>query len=292
MLFAIWVGKASAQPLEADIVYSDPEPLTKTMLRNHAQLVQDLLGLTYTPAQRATHYQLIKDYWIKGDYNGIVSVKGNLSFYAELKQLPPDAYQATVRSMRPALILNLMEDAQVREDSRWFLQNYFAAHPPLMNDGIPFTRETADALLDSEYFINKTLKGRSVQLITTEQRQLAYVELAKQWKQFDTDTRKQIMTGVSQMSLVFYRWNQLSPAEKAAVKIKYVGEKYLSASERNAIQQSSLAGASNQASHWGLIRNELDQMKKTTDIIMGRGIRWDPSRNRYVQDGGIVTEFW
>jgi hypothetical protein len=292
MLFAIWVNSASAQPQEADIIYTSPEPLTKTMLRQHAQLVQDLLDVKYSPEQLATHHRLIKNYWVKGDYNGITSVKGNISFYAELKQLSAEAYRANIQSMRPALILNLMEDAAKREDSKWFLETYYAAHPPLIKEGIPFIRETADALLDGEYFINKTLKGKSVARITTEQRELAYVELARQWQQFDADTRKQIMTGASQMSLVFYRWNQLSAAERAGVKMKYVGENYLSPAERNALQQASLAGRSNPTSHLGLIGNELEQMKKTTDLIMGRGIRWDPSRNRYVQDGGIVTEYW
>jgi hypothetical protein len=41
-----------------------------------------------------------------------------------------------------------------------------------------------------------------------------------------------------------------------------------------------------------MMQNALNHMKQSTDIIMGHGTRWDPSRNRYVQDGGVVTEFW
>lgn len=129
MLGGMQRAGAQAQVMEADVVYEAPELLTKSMLRKHAQLLQILLDIRYTPEQTARHYRFIKQYWERRDNNGIISVKANVRFYDRLAQLPPDEFRVTVESMRPSLLRVLLEEAEVREDSRWFLQTYYIAHP-------------------------------------------------------------------------------------------------------------------------------------------------------------------
>jgi hypothetical protein len=70
------------------------------------------------------------------------------------------------------------------------LQNYLASHPPLASEDIPLIKETADVLIDCEFFINRDLKAIKVTTITNEQREAAYKELAKQWVTFDPDKKK------------------------------------------------------------------------------------------------------
>jgi hypothetical protein len=277
---------------ENEVVYASPAMLTKGMMQDHAELVQLLLDLHYTPQQMEEHFRLIRAYWMTNDYKGMQAIQSNLQLNEQLKQLSENERKATVLQMRSSLIISLIEDAKTKADSRWYLQNYFAAYPPLIRGEIPFIQETADALIDCEFFINQQLKGFKVQPLTKEQREAAYKELAKQWSSLDVPTKKKIMTGASQMQLIFYRWKQMDAFGKANIKLQYVGEQYLTTNEKSALINAVAQNNELKNQQWGMIQNQLNHMKESTDIIMGRGIRWDPGRNRYVQDGGIVTEFW
>lgn len=299
LLFFVFtmVPKTEAQyTSNNDVVYEMPMLLTKTMMEQHAQLVQKLLDVTYTPQQKEEHFQLIKDYWIKKDYKGMQNIAGNLQYAQQLLQFSEQELNAVIKQVRSALIIDLIEDGKQAEDSRWYLQTYLAAHAPIVATEILFIQETADAILDCEFFINRELKSKKVLALTKEQREAAYKELAKQWVTFDNEKKKTLMRGVSNMGLIAYRWKTMSALDKVFVKAQYVGEQYLTAAEKsayqNAITQTNSQLQQLRGQQWGLIQNELNGMKQSTDIIMGRGIRWDPSRNRYVQDGGIVTEYW
>lgn len=281
-----------AQNANNEVIYSSPMLLTQSMMEQQANLVQMLLDLKYTPQQKEKHFQLIKKYWMTNDYEGMQAIQSNLQFYEQLLQLSEKERKATVQQVRSSLIMSLIEDAKTKEDSRWYLQNYYDQHPPLIAGTIPFIQETADALIDCEFFINQHLKGIKVTPITKEQREAAYSELGKQWITFDHEKKKKIMEGTSQMQLIFYRWGQMDALGKAKIKLQYVGEKYLTVGEKNAIHNAASQNNELRNQQWGMMQNQLNHMKESTDIIMGRGIRWDPSRNRYVQDGGIVTEFW
>jgi hypothetical protein len=291
-LMLIGISNLKAQQQNDGIIYSSPVILTQGMMEKHAQLVQQLLDIAYTPQQKATHFQLIKNYWIQNDYQGIQNITSNLQYAEQLYGLPAEELKATMTQTRSSLIVNLIEDAEQAEDSRWYLQNYLAAHPPLVAGDIPFIKETADALVDCEYFINRDLKGMKVTALTKEQRQAAYKDLGKEWGTFDAGKKKKIMLGVSQMQLIFYRWNKMDALGKANIKLQYVGEQYLTANDKTALRNVRAQNSQLRSQQWGMLQNQLNHMKESTDIIMGRGIRWDPSRNRYVQDGGVVTEFW
>lgn len=274
------------------VIFSSPVPLTQSMLENHAQLVQQLLDLRYRPEQQEKHYQLVKNYWLRQDQNGIQAVLGNLHYYEQLQALPAAERTATMLHLRSALILNLTEDAKRAEDARWYLQNYYAAHPPLVPGQLPFLKETADALIDCEQFIQRELKGRPVKPLSPEQRKAGYEELSKVWKTLDHEKQKATLLGASHMSLVFYRWKQMGPLERAGIKQQYVGDAYLTAAEKQALSRAAASASQLRGQQWNLIQNELSFMKKTTDIIMSQGTRWNPATNRYEQIGGIVTEFW
>ena len=262
------------------------------MLEQHAELVQQLLGITYTPQQKEKHFQLIKNYWLKNDYKGMQNITGNLAYAEQLRQFNKEEFHATIKQVRSALIISLIEDGKNAEDSRWYLENYFAVFPPLIAGDIPFIKETADALIDCEFFINRDLKGMKITPLTKEQREAAYKELGKQWIAFDAEKKKKIMLGVSQMQLIFYRWNKMDAVGTATINLQYVGEHYRSVNEKTALRNAMAQNSQLNSQQWGMLQNQLNHMKESTDIIMGRGIRWDPSRNRYVQDGGVVTEFW
>lgn len=290
-MLCAYTGRPQLQ--QNDIIYATPVPLTASMLHRHATLVQQLLDIRYTPQQLQKHYQLVQAYWETGDYNGIQAIQGNLQFAEELNQLPQDERAATISQLRSTLIINLIEDAGKAQDSRWYLDNYFAAHPPLLQGDIPFITETADALIDAEYFINRELKGIATQPLTAAQRSVARKQLTAAWPGFDYDTKKQIMNGISKLSLVALRWKKIPPSERIALKVQYAGEQYLTNTERSVYQQAMLQQRQSAMSNqWGVIQQEMNFMKQSTDIIMGRGIKWNPSANRYEQEGGIVTEYW
>lgn len=297
VLVVFFCGQSlKAQHSYDDVVYQSPVLLTKSMMEQHAQLVQKLLDVTYTLQQKQKHFQFIKDYWVKNDYKGMQNIINNLHYAQQLFTYSEAELQAVIKQVRSALIIDLIEDGKQAEDSRWYLQNYLAAHPPLIAGEIPFIKETANALLDCELFINKELKSMKVKALSKEQREAAYKELSAHWLSLDSEKKKTLMRGVSNMGLVAWRWTKMSYLDKIFVKAQYVGEQYLTQAERNAYQKAiAQTNSQMQQLHGqqrGLIQNELNFMKQSTDIIMGRGIRWDPSRNRYVQDGGIVTEFW
>jgi hypothetical protein len=210
-LLVVLIAFFCRQPLKAqhsydDVVYQSPVLLTRSMMEQHAQLVQKLLDVTYTPQQKLKHFQLIKDYWVKNDYKGMQNIGNNLQYAQQLFSYSEAELQAVIKQVRSALIIYLIEDGKQAEDSRWYLQTYLAAHPPLITGKIPFVKETADALLDCEFFINKELKSMKVTVLSKEQREAAYKELSAQWLSLDSEKKKAIMRGVSNMGMVAWRY--------------------------------------------------------------------------------------
>jgi hypothetical protein len=151
----LFTAAVSAQQNRDEIIYQSPMLLTKAMMDQHAQFVQQLLDINYTTQQKEKHYQLIKVYWQSNDYKGMQAIQSNLEFAKQLKALPAAEMKATILQMRSSLILSLIQDAKNAEDSKWYLQNYLAANPPLASEDIPFIKETADGLIDGEFFINR-----------------------------------------------------------------------------------------------------------------------------------------
>jgi hypothetical protein len=274
-------------------IYAEPFLLTQQMLARHARLVQLLLDVRYNEAQLQKHFSLVKAYWQKKDHKGMQAVMGNLQFYEEIVSKTPEEQKAFVRQIRSTLIISLIDDSKKAEDSKWYLQNYYAAHPPLLQADIPLVKETADDLIDFEFFKNRTLKGLAVKAITPLQRDSAYAQLAAAWKTFSAAKKKEIMIGASRLALIQYGWKNLGSLDKIDLKLRYVGRKYVSDAEYRQYQQAlAKLSSGNRSSQWQLVQNELDFMKKSTDIIMSRGTRWNPAANRYEQEGGVVTEYW
>lgn len=287
----------NAEPLLAqnndETIYSEPYPLTQQMLTQHAQLVQLLLNLPYSETQLQKHFSLVKAYWQKRDYKGMQAVMGNMQFYEEILAKPAEEQKAFVRQIRSTLIISLIDDSKKAEDSKWYLQNYYTVHPPILQADIPLIKETADDLIDFEFFKNKTLKGIAVRFISQTQRDSAYAQLASAWKTFSSPKKKDIMIGASRLALIQYGWKNLGALDKIDLKLRYVGRKYVNDAEYRQYQQALAKFSSgNRGSQWQLIQNELNFMKKSTDIIMSRGTRWNPATNRYEQEGGVVTEYW
>jgi hypothetical protein len=243
-----------AQITADNTIYTSPAILTQSMMEDHAALVQQLFDVKCTPQQKAKHFQLIKNYWVNNDYKGMQDINNNLNFYRQLKKIPKAELDATVLQLRSALIMNIIEDAAAAEDSEWYLQNYYAAHPPLVRADFPLLKETADAVIDCEFFINKELKGLKVITVTNEQRKVAYKELAKQWVTFDSEKKKTIMNGASRMALIFFRWNKMGTMEKINIKLHYVGEKYLSPAEKTAYKnEMAQSNTGTGGQQWGFL---------------------------------------
>jgi hypothetical protein len=275
------------------VLYEAPYRLTQSMLDQHALLVQTLLDLRYSPAQKQKHADLVEQYWRKNDVRGMQAVLGNLQFFEEIRQKPSEEQKAFIRQIRSALILNLIDDSKKQEDSRWYLENYFSVHQPLHASGIPLLRETADDLIEFEFFKNKVLKHQPAREITAAQRDSAHRQLAEVWKTMTDGQRRDVMSGASHLALIQYRWKHLDGPSKTGIRLRYVGRAFVSDAEYRQYQQSIATVSQHQGSdQWQLVQNELNFMKKSTDIIMSRGTRWNPSANRYEQEGGVVTEFW
>jgi hypothetical protein len=277
----------------SDVIYNEPYPLTQQMLTQHAKLVRLLLDLRYNESQLQKHFDLVKAYWQKQDEKGMQAVLGNLQFYKEILSKPAEEQKAFVRQIRSTLIISLIDDSKKAEDSKWYLQNYYAAHPPLLLADIPLIKETADDLIDFETFKNKTLKRLPVKAVTQSQRDSAYAQLTAAWKKFSAAKKKEIMLGASRLALIQHGWKSLSALDKIDLKLRYVGRQYVSDAEYRQYQQAlAKLWAETRSTQWQLVQNELNFMKKSTDLIMSRGTRWNPATNRYEQEGGVVTEYW
>lgn len=274
------------------ILYETPYRLTQSMVDNHTKLVQALLDIRYSPGQTQKHADLVQQYWRKNDIKGMQAILGNLQFFEEIRQKPAEEQKAFIRQIRSALILNLVDDSKKQEDSRWYLENYFAVHQPLHASGIPLLRETADDLIAFELFKNSVLKNQPASQITRAQRDSAHRQLAEVWKTMPDRQRRDVMSGASHLALIQYRWKYLDGPAKTDIRLRYVGRAYVTDAEYRQYQESLAAAQQFKSDQWQMVQNELNFMKKSTDIIMSRGTRWNPSANRYEQEGGVVTEFW
>jgi hypothetical protein len=87
------------------------------------------MGIEYTSGQTAKHYRIIKDLWLRHDYTGIRSVQAHVAYYDELKKLSPEEYKNALANLRQSMLQDLAEDAALREDARWYLENYQLKYP-------------------------------------------------------------------------------------------------------------------------------------------------------------------
>lgn len=265
-------------------------------LLQHAELYNQLLDLNMTSAEKQQHARYLQQKLDGHEAQVTDMLQGDLAFKQRMDAMSPAQRQQLIERTRPMTIdLLLKPEAAHDEATQWMLRLYLQKHPSLVASVIPFTRHIADALIDSDYFIGTILKGQPAKPLRPDQRQAAYQQLGKAWKGLPEAQQRQLLFNTSYTSAVIHYWPQLGAASRLDVKLKMVGADYLTAAEKRMLQEQ--ASLQQQAMALGaqqgqLLQNEINFMKQSQDIIMGRGIRWNPAANRYEQMGGVVTEFW
>jgi hypothetical protein len=266
------------------------KPATE-MVDRYVELCGWLTDVDYTPAQRAELRAQVHAYWRDGDRDAQRVVISSLTMWQQLRDAPPDVRAATLAQTRPAVLVELQKDAAAGgAHSRWLYEQFLRAHPPLAHghpDSVPLTRDMVDASLDWEHFMTSTVLNRPASPPTPETRRAAYSAAARAYAGLTTAQQLELAQKSGRLALERGQWERMDPPLRAFVRSQLGGNLTLVDQQALAQLRQLQSGGGSMA----LLQSQLDHMKQSSDIIMGRGTTWNGTLGRWEQQGGIVTEY-
>jgi hypothetical protein len=257
-----------------------------------------LLGLEFDAAQRAAIRQHLDVYWQRGDHAQIEGVRRSQELAAQLRRQPPELAAVALRMTRPDALLGLQRERD-RGDAlaALLLAAHERAHPPLAPGrpgGLPLTRDSVDGQLALQHFMARHVHGADVPAPDRALREAAYRRAAALHPRLGAAEQVQVARAAGEAARLQYGWQRASPMDRLLGRAE-LGAR-LSAQEQAQLQQY-LGGVqaslqSMAAQHRSsLLGSALASIRENGDTIMGRGTAWNPSTQRWEQQGGIVTEY-
>jgi hypothetical protein len=271
---------------------------TPATVESYTSYLSGLLGLRFTPAQRETISGHVQGYWRLGNREAIATVNQAAQTWNQYRNQPPGLLDATFRSMRADTLVGLQKAAQGgAADSAYLLDLYYQANPilaPGKPDGLPLTRDAVLADLSIKHWHATEIHRQAAPAPDARVIEQAAGFAAKHHHTLAGSAQIQLARQAGEWARIRYGWLNASPIDKLITR-RDLGAR-LTPQEEAAVQQvlaglnSQLNGMASQHRN-AMFQSAMENFKQNTDTIMGRGTVWNPSTNRWEQQGGIVTEY-
>lgn len=294
--FALFIACLVAVPaLPARAQASAAPPAAVTELTD---VTAALLGLEFDAAQRATIRQHLDAYWQRGDRAQMEGVRRSQEFAAQLRQQPPELAAVALRMTRPDALLGLQRERE-RGDAlaAFLLAAHERAHPPLAPGrpgGLPLTREAVDGQLALQHFMARHVHGADAPAPDRALREAAYRRAAALHPRLGAAEQVQVARAPGEAARMLYGWQRAGPMDRLLGRAE-LGARLTPQEQARLQQHLGALNASLQsmaAQHRStMLGSALASIRDNGDTIMGRGTVWNPSTNRWEQQGGIVTEY-
>jgi hypothetical protein len=145
-----------------EVLVPGEPPLSQQIADDQADVVEWLVDVPLTPAQRAwVRDQLVAE-WQRNDRSEMEKTLGIARMRAQLADLPPDKRDYAREQMLPEAVAQWRakpNDPQARA----LLAIYESARQPIASGDPPLTRRVTDATLDALYFMASQVEGRTVE---------------------------------------------------------------------------------------------------------------------------------
>ena len=258
--------------------------LPPAQMEQYIAAYQSILGLPEKPEIEKYLRENVPAEW--GNPETRKQIREVIEIGEKLRTMPAAQREAVCLNLQfRALEAGRKRAAAGDESSRWLVEQYDRAHPPIgpavKPGAMPLTRATANGYLELRAFLGQPWGGSD--------REKAIAALAKEYAGLPEAAQLQIQRALPMLAAVKWRWEGLSAEDRDNVKLNlrmqfaptvedrvYLGELQLK------IQQ-------------GLARNQALMLQKSWNNFMGNmetvyGYRrWNPVTNRYDESRGMPT---
>jgi len=202
------------------IVLAEGTPkLTELLVNETTDFLEWLLDVPFADDQRRVLRNAIVDVWkrkAQAEIDTVLQIVNLRRQVAGLEAAKADFARAQVQE---GFIAGLRKDPS--EVSRMLVQVYDAGHRPIADGPPPLTRQSADAMLESIYFMASILEDGQTAVPTKEEKDQWAAKLAEQYAKMPEAQRD----GIAQMPMIWaalrWAWPTLPDAEKRRLQEQF-----------------------------------------------------------------------
>ena len=219
---AKWLLDVHESYIDRPVVGGDGKnvpPLTPSMLRRYAYMMELAWDLRLTDAQRKTLDEQVIGHWRRRDMKDVESILGWLE--TEKQASSASEAQRIVASrlnIYPEIMKQAPVEAKTDPDVRWLLGVHDEFHKPLVGGKAPLTRGQSEAFLEVLFFAASAIEGGEPVRPTPQMLEEWNAQLASNWNNLPEEGR----TGVAQMADIYVKlvaaWAELPAEEQSQVK--------------------------------------------------------------------------
>jgi hypothetical protein len=219
---AKWLLDVYESYIDRPIVGGDGKnvpPLTPSMLRRYADMMELAWDLRLTDAQRKTLDEQVIGHWRRRDVKDVESILSWLETEREASSAP-EAQRIVVSRLNiyPEIMKQAPIEAKTDPDVRWLLGVHDEFHKPLVDGKAPLTRRQSESFLEVLFFAASVIEGVDPVRPTAQMLDEWNAQLASGWNNLPQAGR----AGVAQMADVYAKlvagWAQLGADEQAQIK--------------------------------------------------------------------------
>jgi hypothetical protein len=267
--------------------------LTEEIIRNYTETVGYVYRIRFSDAQQAQIRRFLTGYWKNNDQARIRDTLQTIQAGEKIMQMPVQEREAFVKLLLPKAMEVVRKEAQRgAEDSKWLLNAYYAAHPPLAKGNPPLVRDMVEAYIESERWHAVNIFKQKTPPLNEKTRAAIYKMLIENYPKLPAEKQRAMAELPGMIATIKLRWSRMSAEERLMMRANVGGDKVLTAQERMMVAQFQQQMNQMVRSHsLRMMTDELNHMRANQQLIMGSAPYWNPSTQRWEQIGGIVTEF-
>ena len=275
-------------------IITETDTISDPGLRTYTALVEMLLDVRLNLAQRAQLREFANNYRNSADPQRRQDFENELQSYGQLMAQSPGEREARCRQMRAERLAEQWKRALACDaEANWMLNIYYAQHPILAQGSPPLTKDILDALMEFDYFFNAEVKGIKVEPMDAAFREKMYQKAIAKWPALDAEGQQVVFESASKASQQRVQWDHSTPEQRLRIKAKVVGGKHLSPEEQEYLAQFQQAQEDQTflQQEAQRITNELQDMRRDQQSLLGNGTFFNLKLGRWESDGGMVAEF-
>jgi hypothetical protein len=274
------------------------QPIDHATENGYIAWVEGLLGVRVSPAQRDRIRQHVAGYVASRNAGAIRTVQQSAAQWNQSQQQPRELAGVAFRMSRPDTLLGLHQAAAGgHSDSKYLLDIYYEANPilaPGKPGGLPLTRDMVEGDLALKHWWAVEIQRQNATKPDAHTLETALHAAVRAHPVLSAAEQVRLARQPAEWARISYSWPRTSPMDKLLARNDLGGS--LTPQEKAQLQQflaglnAQLQGMQTQHRN-AMLGGIIAAAKENTDVIMGRGTVWNPSTNRWEQQGGIVTEY-
>ncbi len=267
--------------------------LTEEIIRDYIATVGYVYQIRFSDAQQAQLRRFLTGYWKNNDQARIRDTLQTVQAGEKIMQMPQQEREAFVKLLLPKAMEVVRKEAQRgAADSRWLLDAYYEAHPPLAKGNPPLVREMIEAYIESERWHAVHIFRQKTPPLNEKTRAAIYKMLIENYPKLSAEKQRAMAEMPGMIATIKLRWSRMSAEERLMMRANVGGDRVLTVQERMMVAQLQQQMNQMMRSHaLRMMTDELNHIRANQQLIMGSAPYWNPSTQRWEQIGGIVTEF-